>query len=67
LDISHPEMIGRDVQVTVSNRRGGVVKTTTNQYGEFRAEVENSGDLEVSFAGTGGKTIVILLPKALEP
>jgi hypothetical protein len=67
LDISHPEMIGRDVQVTISNRRGGVVKTTTNQYGEFRAEVENSGDLEVSFAGTGGKPIVILLPKALEP
>jgi hypothetical protein len=67
LDVSHPEMIGQDVQVTISNRRGGVVKTTTNQYGEFRGEVENSGDLEVSFAGAGGKPIVILLPKALEP
>jgi hypothetical protein len=67
LDVSHPEMIGRDVQVTISNRRGGVVKTKTNEYGEFRGEIENSGDLEVSFAGTGGKPIVILLPKALEP
>lgn len=67
LDVSHPDMIGRDVQVTLSNRRGSVVKTATNQHGEFRGEVENSGDLEVSFAGTGGKPIVILLPKALEP
>jgi len=67
LDVSHPEMIGRDVQVTLSNRRGSVVKTMTNQHGEFRGEVENSGDLEVSFAGTGGKPVVILLPKALEP
>ncbi len=65
--VSHPDMIGSDVHVTLSNRRGGVVKTTTNQHGEFRGEVENSGDLEVSFAGTGGKPIVILLPKALEP
>jgi hypothetical protein len=67
LDVSHPEMIGRDVHVTLSNRRGSVVKTITNQYGEFRGEVENSGDLELSFAGSGGKPIVILLPKALEP
>jgi hypothetical protein len=67
LDVSHPDMIGSDVHVTLSNRRGSVVKTITNQHGEFRGEVENSGDLEVSFAGTGGKPIVILLPKALEP
>jgi hypothetical protein len=67
LDVSHPEMIGRDVHVTLSNRRGSVVKTITNQYGEFRGEVENSGDLELSFAGAGGKPIIILLPKALEP
>jgi hypothetical protein len=67
LDVSHPEMIGRDVHVTLSNRRGSVVKTITNQYGEFRGEVENSGDLELSFAGSGGKPIVIFLPKALEP
>jgi hypothetical protein len=67
LDVSHPDMIGSDVHVTLSNRRGSLVKTITNQHGEFRGEVENSGDLEVSFAGTGGKPIVILLPKALEP
>ena len=67
LDVSHPDMIGRDVQVTLSNRRGSVVKTTTNQNGEFRGEVENSGDLEVSFSGGTAKPIVILLPKALEP
>jgi hypothetical protein len=67
LDVSRPEMIGQDVQVTLSNRRGSVVKTTTNQFGEFRGEIENSGDLEVSFAGGSAKPIVILLPKALEP
>jgi len=67
LDVRNPEMIGRDVQVTLSNRSGSVVKTMTNQYGEFRGEVEHSGDLELSFAGSGGKPIVILLPKALDP
>jgi hypothetical protein len=37
----------------------------TNQFGEFRSEIENSGDLELSFLGLSGKPIVILLRPAL--
>jgi len=33
----------------------------TNHFGEFRGEVENSGDLEISFHDGIGKPIVILL------
>jgi hypothetical protein len=65
LDISHPEVVGRDVQVTLSDGRENVVNTMTNQFGEFRGEVENSGDLELSFLGLSGKLIVILLRRAL--
>ena len=66
LDLSHPEMVGRDVQVTLSDQRENIVGTVTNQFGEFRAEVENSGHLELSFLGSGGKPIFILLRGELE-
>jgi hypothetical protein len=65
LDISHPEVVGRDVQVTLSDGRESVINTMTNQFGEFRGEVENSGDMELSFLGLSGKPIVILLRRAL--
>jgi len=65
LDVSHPEVVGREVQVTLSDGRESVVNTMTNQFGEFRGEVENSGDLELSFLGLSGKPIVILLRRAL--
>ncbi len=65
LDVSHPEDVGREVQVTLSDGRESVVNTMTNQFGEFRGEVENSGDLELSFLGLSGKPIVILLRRAL--
>lgn len=67
LDVSHPEMVGHDVQVTLSNRRESLVRTMTNQFGEFRAELDNSGDLELSLLGRTGKPIVILLRGALDP
>ena len=67
VDLSHPDLVGRDVQVTLSDGRESVVNTVTNQFGEFRGEVENSGDLEISFLGRNGKPIVILLRGALEP
>lgn len=67
LDVSLPEMVGRDVQVTLSNRHESVVRTMTNQFGEFRAELDNSGDLELSLLGRTGKPIVILLRGALDP
>jgi len=46
---------GRDVQVTLSDGRENVVNPMTNQFGEFRGEVENSGDLDLSFLGPSGK------------
>ncbi len=67
VDLSHPEMVGRDVQVMLSDGREYIVNTVTNQFGEFRGEVKNSGDLEISFLGRSGKPIVILLRGALDP
>lgn len=66
LDVSDPERACLSVQVTLSNLRGKTVNTATNQFGEFRGEVENSGDLELSFLGHSGTRIVILLRGALE-
>lgn len=65
LDVSLPGEVGRDVNVTLSNYRGNVVKTITNQFGEFRAEIDNSGDLELSFLGQGEESVVISLRNAL--
>jgi len=66
LDVSRPEMVGRDVQVMLSDGREYIVNTVTNEFGEFRAEVENSGDLELSLLSPGGRPIVVLLRGALE-
>src|SRR5712664_3701901 len=65
LDVSSPGIVGRDVQITLSNHRGNVMHTVTNQFGEFRGELENTGDLELSFPGQGEKSIVISLRNAL--
>jgi hypothetical protein len=65
LDISSPGVVGRDVKVTLSNHRGNIVHTVTNEFGEFRGEIENTGDLELSFPGQGEKFIVISLRNAL--
>jgi hypothetical protein len=65
LDLSHPGVIGRDIQVTLSNRRGNTVLASTNQFGEFSGEIENSGDLELSIPGEGEQPIVISLRNAL--
>jgi hypothetical protein len=65
LDFSHPGVIGRDIQVTLSNHRGHSVIAATNQFGEFSGEIENSGDLELSIPGTGEQPTVISLRNAL--
>jgi hypothetical protein len=65
MDARHPEVAGSDVLVTLSNRRGHQVKTVTNQFGEFHGEINNSGDVELSFAGHDEKPIVISLRDAL--
>ena len=67
LDVSHPEVIGRDVQLTLSNCGASIVNTVTNQFGEFRGELENSGDLELSFLGREGNPVVILLRGVVDP
>jgi hypothetical protein len=65
LDVSSPGVVGRDVKITLSNHRGNVIHTVTNQFGEFRGEIENTGDLELAFPGQGEKSIVISLRNAL--
>jgi hypothetical protein len=65
LDLSHPGVIGRDIQVTLSNHRGHSVIAATNQFGEFSGEIENSGDLELSIPGDSDQPIVISLRSAL--
>jgi hypothetical protein len=67
VDLTHPEMVGRDVQVMLSDGREYIVNTMTNQFGEFRGEVKNSGDLEISFLSRSGKPIVLLLRGTLDP
>src|SRR6266404_8288264 len=66
VDLSHPEMVGRDLEVTLSDGRESVINTITNQFGEFRGEIENSGDLELSLLAPTGKPIVILIRGALK-
>jgi hypothetical protein len=66
LDVGRPNVVGNEIQVTLSNRRGTVLHTMTNKFGEFRAEIENSGDLEVSFPRPDEKPIVISLRDALD-
>jgi len=66
VDLNHPEMVGRDVQVMLSDGREYLVNTTTNQFGEFLGEIENSGDLEISFLGRSAKPIVILIRGPLD-
>ena len=65
LDLSNPEIIARDTRVLLSNMRGQVVHTVANQFGEFSGEIDNSGDLQMTFASPGGQPIVISLREAL--
>jgi hypothetical protein len=65
LDLSHPGVIGREIQVTLSNRRGNTVMAATSQFGEFSGEIENSGDLELTIPGEGDEPIVISVRNAL--
>lgn len=65
MDVRNPEVFGRNVQVTFSNRQGNSVQAATNQFGEFSGEIENSGDLELSIPGQDDEPIVILLRNAL--
>jgi hypothetical protein len=61
LDLRHPKIVGYNLRVTLSNLRGRVVHATTNQFGEFCQEIENSGNLELKFHGANHKPVVISL------
>jgi hypothetical protein len=65
LDLRHPEVVGRNVRIMLSNLRGRLVQATTNEFGEFREEIENSGDLELVFDGANDKPVMISLRDTL--
>ena len=61
LDLRQPELSGSDVLVVISNLHGHVVRTKTGQFGEFRNEIPDSGELEVVFPGLTDKPVIIAL------
>jgi hypothetical protein len=65
LDLRNPDLPGRDVPVIISNLRGHVVQTVTNEFGEFREEIRTSSDLELKLLGDDDKAVIISLPDAL--
>jgi hypothetical protein len=65
LDLRNPDVPGRDIPVIISNLRGHVVQTVTNEFGEFREEIRTSSDLELKLLGDDEKAVIISLPDAL--
>lgn len=65
LDLRNPDLPGRDVPVVISNLRGHVVQTVTNEFGEFREEIRSSSDLELKLLGDNEKAVIISLRNAL--
>jgi hypothetical protein len=60
LDLSRAIVVGSEIRVLISNRRGSSVHAVTNQFGEFRAEIDDSGDLELSFPRPDEKPIIVI-------
>jgi hypothetical protein len=65
LDMRDPTVVGRDARIVLSNLRGHVVHAVTNQFGEFSGEIENTGELQMTFSSGGSLPIVISLRDAL--
>jgi hypothetical protein len=65
LDTRNPDKPGRAVPVMISNLRGDVVNTVTNEFGEFREEITASSDLELKITGEDEKAVIISLKDAL--
>jgi hypothetical protein len=61
LELKNPDVPGRGVPVIISNLRGHVVQTVTNEFGEFREEIRTSSDLELKLLGDGEKAVIISL------
>jgi len=64
-DMRHPEVPSANVPVVISNLRGNVVQTVTNEFGEFREEINASSDLELKLLGDDEKAVIISLRDAL--
>jgi hypothetical protein len=56
-----PERILNAVPIAVGNGSGTVVLAITNEFGEFRGELDYSGDLELRLPSPEGQEIVIRL------
>jgi len=65
LNLNSPGIIAQDTRVVLSNMRGQIVHAVTNQFGEFSGELENSGDLQMTFTNPGSQPFVISLRDAL--
>ena len=65
LRLRDPEAADRKVRIAVSNLQGNVVYTTTNEFGEFSAEVQNSGDLQLQLFTPDADPLVLPLRDAL--
>ena len=52
--------------LALSDGSENLAYTVTNEFGEFRAEIVNSGDLEIFVPGGGGEPITISLRHALD-
>jgi hypothetical protein len=65
MHVDEPGTAAKAVAVVLSNRRGNRVRTATNEFGEFQAELENLGDLELRISDAGGAEIVVSLRDAL--
>jgi len=65
LDLRNPDVPGRDVSVIISNLRGHVVRTMTNEFGEFREEIQSSSDLELKLLGEDENAVIISLRDTL--
>jgi hypothetical protein len=65
LESNNPAIPCHGVRVVLSNMRGNMVHVATNQFGEFNGEVDNSGDLQMTFTGADDKPVVVSLRDAL--
>jgi hypothetical protein len=65
LNLGSPGILDQGTKIALSNMRGKVVNAITNQFGEFSGEIENSGDLQMTFASPSSPPIVISLRDAL--
>jgi hypothetical protein len=59
LDLRQQGLSGGGMLVVISNLRGQVVRATTNDLGEFRNEITDSGNLEVVLPGLTEKPVII--------